>query len=284
MAWAVPGLLFFIVFAILPLVGVVYLSFTGWNGLGTPQLIGLENWTTLATDPSVPASVLTMLVLLVGSIVVQLPISIVLGVWAAGHQRNRAIIASIYFLPILLSGAATAIVWRQLLDPNFGVPAQVRSFLGGTGDFIGTPTGALTALVLVATWQFTPFHTLLFQGAARSIPEVLYQAAEIDGASRSRQFFSITLPQLRNTVIISLTFMIVGGLTSFETILILTDGGPGTATTTTPFLMYTEGFLRNRLGYGSAIAVVLVVLSAAVSIALARVSRYERMESTREGL
>ncbi len=282
--WAIPGLVFFIFFAVLPLMAVAYLSFTDWSGLGAPQLTGFENWIQLVGDRVVLDSIGIMLLLLVLSVAAQLPLSILLGVWAAGPQRNRAVLAAIYFLPLLLSGAAIAIVWRQLMDPNFGFPSQLKHVFGGSGDFIGTPTGALVMLVVVATWQFTPFHTLLFQGSARSIPKELYQAAEIDGANRYQQFFSITLPQLRNTVITSLIFLIVGGLTAFETVLILTRGGPGRATTTTPLLMYLEGFQRYELGYGAAIALVLVILATAISIILTRMSGYDRMESTREGI
>lgn len=282
--WAIPSLLFFVGFAVIPLVAVAYLSFTDWEGLGAPTLNGLDNWVKMVSDPNVPASFGITILLLVANIVVQLPVSVLLGVWAAGNQKNRAVLAAIYFLPLLLSSAAIAIIWKQLMDPNFGFPAQLRSIFGGSGDFIGTPTGALVMLVVVGTWQFTPFHTLLFQGSARSIPEVLYQAASIDGAGRTRQFFNITIPQLRNTIITSLMFMIVGGLTAFDTVLILTGGGPGRASTTTPLLMYFEGFQKYQLGYGSAIALVLVVLATGLSIVLTRFSGYDRMESTREGL
>ncbi|WP_325169888.1 carbohydrate ABC transporter permease [Arthrobacter sedimenti] len=100
-------------------------------------------------------------------------------------------------------------------------------------------------------WQFTPFHTLIYQGAAKGIPHVLYQAAAIDGAGMVRQFFSITLPQLRNTAITSIILMVVGGLTTFETVLILTNGGPGTDTTITAFYMYQQAFRSFDFGVGA---------------------------------
>ena len=105
-------------------------------------------------------------------------------------------------------------------------------------------------LTFVGMWQWTPFHTLIYQGGARAIPEVLYQAAAIDGAGRVRMFFHITLPQLRNTMITSIVLMVVGGLTTFDTILILTQGHPGISTTSTSYYMYMKGFAEFQFGAG----------------------------------
>ncbi|MEA9984260.1 sugar ABC transporter permease [Subtercola sp. RTI3] len=282
--WIVPGTIFFGLFAVVPLIGVAYLSFTSWNGLGTPQFTGLDNWTRLFADPVMPQAIGITLVLLVGTIVVQAPLSLLLGVWAAGLQRNRAILSAIYFLPLLLSSAAAAIMWKQLLDPNFGVPGQLAKIFGGDGSFLGTPTGAIAALIIVSSWQFIPFHTLIYQGAARAISPTLYQAASIDGAGLVRSFFSITLPQLKNTMVTSTVLMVVGGLTAFDLVLILTQGGPGTDTTTLPYLMYKDAFKSFDMGYGSAIALLLVIVATAVSIAMVKFSGYDKMTSTQEGL
>lgn len=189
-AWAVPGLLFFLVFAVAPMVGVLYLSFTHWDGLSTPQFTGTENWSRFFGDSQVRQSTLVTGALLIGNIVVQAPVSILLGVWAAGPQRNRAVLSALFFLPLLLSTAATAVMWRQLLDPNFGLPSKFEWLFGANP--MGTQQGAIACLVLVTTWQFVPFHSLLYQGAARAIPHTLYQAAAIDGAGRVRQFVHIT--------------------------------------------------------------------------------------------
>ena len=282
--WAVPGAIFFGLFAIIPLIGVAYLSMTDWKGIGTPSFIGLGNWVALAHDPRLAQSVTVTAILLFGSILVQAPVSLLLGVWAAAPHRNRAVLSSIFFVPLLLSSAATSIMWRQLLDPNFGIPAQFTSVFGGNGNFLGTRWGAITAIILVSSWQFIPFHTLIYQGAARSISQTLYQAAAIDGAGRIRAFFAITLPQLRNTMITSTVLMVIGGLTAFDTVLILTKGGPGTDTATLPYLMYTDAFKSYNMGYGSAIALVLVVLATGISILMVKLSGYDRMTSTQEGL
>jgi xylobiose transport system permease protein len=283
-AWAVPGLVFFSAFALVPMVAVAYLSMTKWRGVGDIDWVGFQNWANLPDDRFFRNSIWIMLLLLVGTIVIQLPIGIVLGTWAAGREKNRAVLSAIYFLPLVSSTAATATVWKQLMDPNFGIPSQLKAVFGGTGDFIGTRPGAITMLLVVGAWHYVPFHTLIFQGAVRSIPEVLYQAAEVDGAGRFRQFFHVTLPQLKQTIITSLIFMVVGGLTAFDTVLILTNGGPGRDTMITPLLMYFTAFREYKFGLAAVMAVILIAVAAAISIVLTRLSRYDRMDSAREGI
>ncbi|MCC9205217.1 carbohydrate ABC transporter permease [Arthrobacter sp. zg-Y769] len=282
-AWTLPATVFFVLFAVVPLIAVVVLSFMTWTGLGEPKFVGIENWETLAGDSVMLKSLWLSVLFIVLGVVTQTPVSILLGVWAAGPQRNRAVLSAIFFLPLLLSSAAISVLWRALLDPNFGVPAQLK-WLFGDGNLFGHQSTAIGVIIFVGMWQFTPFHTLIYQGAAKSVPPVLYQAAEIDGAGRARQFFSITLPQLRNSIITSVILMVVGGLTTFETVLILTNGGPGTDTTITAFYMFEEAFRRYNFGMGSAIALVLVVVATAISLIMVKVSGYDKMRSTMEGV
>ncbi|MET7755853.1 sugar ABC transporter permease [Streptomyces sp. NPDC005389] len=282
-AWAAPAAVFFGLFALVPLLLVVVLSFTRWNGLGSPEFAGLDNWSRLLDDPVMVKSLWLSLVFTVLGVVVQTPLSILLGVWAAGRQRNRAVLSAVYFVPLLLSITAVSVLWRAVLDPNFGVPSQAR-WLFDDGNLFGTQAGAIGVLVFVSTWQFTPLHTLIYQGAARAVPGVLYEAARIDGAGTVRQFFHITLPQLRNTVVTSMILMVVGGLTTFDTVLILTQGGPGTDTTNSAYYMYQKAFKSFDFGGASAIALLLVLVATLVSLVMVRLTGYDRMRSTMEGV
>ncbi|MFE7838415.1 carbohydrate ABC transporter permease [Streptomyces sp. NPDC057474] len=274
-AWALPGVLFFTFFAIVPMALALYLSFTSWDGLGDPQPVGLDNWRKLLDDPRMTQSLWLTVVLTVASWAFQTVIALLLGVWAAGRQRNRAILSAVFFVPFLLSSTAIAILFYALLDPNFGIIQK---------DTLGSQSGAFLAIVFVGGWQFIPFHTLIYQGGARQIPDVLYQAAAIDGAGRYRQFFSITLPQLRHTITTSTVLMVVGSLTYFETVLILTKGGPGTDTAILPYLMYEAGFKTYDFGYASAIASFLVIAATGLSLVLVRLTGFGAMRSTREGM
>ncbi|MFF3064588.1 carbohydrate ABC transporter permease [Oerskovia sp. NPDC057915] len=281
--WALPAALFFGLFALLPMVLVLVLSFTQWSGLGSPEFVGTENWSRLLDDPVMLKSIGLSLVLTALGVVTQTPVAMLLGVWAAGHQWNRAVLSAIFFVPLLLSAAAVSVLWRAVLDPNFGVPAQME-WLFGDGNLFGNQSTAIAVLVFVSLWQFTPLHALIYQGAAKAVPPMLYEAAEIDGAGRVRSFFAITFPQLRNTMITSVILMVVGGLTTFDTVLILTNGGPGTDTTITAFYMYQKAFRGFDFGLASAIAVVLVVAATAISLVMVRLSGYDKMRSELEGV
>jgi xylobiose transport system permease protein len=282
-AWAVPATIFFVLFAILPLLAVAALSFMSWGGIGDPEWVGLDNWSRVFDDPVMIKSIWLTLLLTVLGVVLQTPLSILIGVWAAGTQRNRAVISAVYFVPLLLSSTAVSVLWRALLDPNFGIPSEA-TWLFGDGNLFGEQSTAIGVLAFVSTWQFTPLHSLIYQGAARAIPQVLYQAAEIDGAGRVRQFFSITLPQLRNSIITSMILMVVGGLTTFETVLILTQGGPGTDTTISAYYMYQKAFKSFDFGAGAVIALLLVVAATIISLIVVRLSGYDKMRSTMEGV
>ncbi|MGW0519264.1 carbohydrate ABC transporter permease [Crossiella sp. NPDC003009] len=275
--YALPALAFFTLFAVLPMVLVFGLSFTAWDGLGAPRVTGADNWARLYADEQAHAALGRTLLIMVLSWLVQTPLALLTGVWAAGRQRGRAVLSALFFLPLLLSTAAIALLWQALLDPNFGLTAGVLAPLGD-------PELALYTVVLVITWQYVPFHTLLYQGAARAVPPALYEAAVLDGAGRLARFRHITLPQLRHTVISSSVLMLVGSLTTFDTVLILTGGGPGTATRILPLHMYITGFTGFELGYASTIGVLLMVLGAALSLIVLRATGFRAMSSQQEGV
>jgi raffinose/stachyose/melibiose transport system permease protein len=214
---------------------------------------------------------------------VQTPISLLLGVFTAGSQRYRAALAVLYFLPLLLSSAAVAIAFKALLDPNFGLATGLGlPFLAQ--DWLGVPQLALGLVIFVIAWQFVPFHTLIYQGGVRQIPKSLYEAAQIDGAGTIKQFFHITLPQLKYTIITSSTLMVVGSLTYFDLIFVLTGGGPGNSTRILALDMYLRGFRANLMGPASVIAVILVIIGLALALFLQRLGGKDKQGSQLEGL
>ena len=203
-------------------------------------------------------------------------------VYLARQTRYPEILAVIYFVPLLLSSAALAITYKALLDPNFGLGPGLKIPLL-TQDWLGRDNLALGVVVFVVSWQFIPFHSLIYQSGVRQIPKTLYEASEIDGAGRVRQFFSITLPQLKYTVITSSTLMVVGSLTFFDLIFVLTAGGPGDATRALALDMYKRGFQANLMGPASAIAVILVLVGLALALLLRRLGGRDAAESQMEG-
>ncbi|WP_433158872.1 carbohydrate ABC transporter permease [Kribbella sp. CA-247076] len=269
-AWmAIPALLIFVVFGVVPLFGVLFLSFTQWDGLGAINPAGFANWRSVLSDPALPHTVWVTFEIMILSWAVQTPLSLLLGTFLAGRQRYRGFLAVLFFVPLLLSSAAIAITYKALLDPNFGLGAGLKIGLL-TQDWLGRENLALGVVIFVVSWQFIPFHSLIYQGGVRQIPVSMYEAASIDGAGRVRQFFSITLPQLKYTIITSSTLMVVGSLTFFDLIFVLTAGGPGDATRVLALDMYKRGFQANLMGPASVIAVLLVLIGLALALLLRR--------------
>jgi raffinose/stachyose/melibiose transport system permease protein len=268
--WMVlPALLMFVAFGVIPLLGVLGLSFTTWDTLGVIKPSGFDSWHQVLTSPGLPHALWVTFEIMALSWLFQTPVSILIGVFLAGNQRYREFLAVLYFIPLLLSAAAIAITYKALLDPNFGLGAGL-----GLGilqqNWLGESGLALATVVFVVSWQFIPFHSLIYQGAVRQIPVSMYEAAQLDGAGRVRQFFSITLPQIKYTVILSSTLMVVGSLTFFDLIFVLTEGGPSDATRSLALDMYKTGFQANLMGPACAIACVLVVLGLLLALLLQR--------------
>ncbi|MFH9176652.1 carbohydrate ABC transporter permease [Streptomyces albogriseolus] len=279
---ATPALLLFTGFAVVPLVGVFALSFTTWDGIGSIRLTGLTSWRAVLTDPGLPHALWVTFLVMAVSWAVQTPLSILLGTFLAGRQRYRAVLGVIYFIPLMLSSAAIAIAYEALLDPNFGLGAGLK-IQALSQDWLGRPGLAFGVVIFVVSWQFIPFHSLIYQGGVQQIPKSLYEAAQLDGAGRVRQFFSITLPQLKYTIITSSTLMVVGSLTFFDLIFVLTEGGPGDATRVLALDMYKRGFQASLMGPASAIAVILVLVGLALALLLRRLGGRDAAASQLEG-
>ena len=280
MVW--PALLMFTAFGVVPLLGVLILSFTQWDGIGAINPAGLDNWQSVLTGPGLLHSIWVTFLVMALSWVFQTPMSLLIGVFLAARKRYRGFLAVLYFIPLLLSSAAIAITFSALLNPNFGLGTGL-GFEWLNQDWLGQGNLALGVLVFVVSWQFIPFHSLIYQGAVRQIPTAMYEAAEIDGAGRVRKFFSITLPQLKYTIITSSTLMVVGSLTFFDLIFVLTAGGPGDATNVLALEMYKTGFMANLMGPASVIAVILVLFGLGLALLLRKLGGGGASDSQLEG-
>jgi raffinose/stachyose/melibiose transport system permease protein len=281
-----PCLVLLVVFAAAPVVFAMALSFTSWTGAGPVHWVGLTNWLHLFGSAASQSALYRTLTAAGMSWAVEIFFGAVLGIYVAGRPRYRGYLAVVYFLPMVLSSTAIGIVWANLMDPNFGALSPLVRDLGihSAVNLLGSPRLALYAVTAVVCWQFIPFNTLLFMGGRRQIPEVLYEAARLDGASPFRCLRSITLPQLRYTFVTASVLVLVGSLGYFDLFLVMTDGGPGDATQVLAMRMYVQGFSAGQVGAGSTIAVALAVLGLAMGIALVWFTGFGRMRSQREGL
>ena len=281
-----PPLALFVVFMVVPMLVAVTLSFTVWNGLGNPRWVGWANWTHFFHDPVARTAVVVTVKVVVLSYLVQTPISMALGLITAGKERYRTFFATVFVLPLLMSTAGIGLLWGSLLDPNFGALRSLAiswhmSFLNQ--NWLGDPNLTLYVIIAIIAWQFIPFHTLLYAVGRRQIPPVLYEAALIDGASPWQLFWKVSLPQLRYTIVTSGILMIVGALTYFDIIYIMTGGGPGYTTRTLSLDMYYMAVRSQVYGYASVLAVVLGVIGIGIAVSLVRFSGFAKMASQQAG-
>lgn len=282
-----PAMLFFAVFALFPMVIAVYFSGLQWNGLSTPHWIGSANWIQVFESGEAWHAIRLTVEVMLLSWIIQTPISLMIGVFLAGSQKHRAVFSVFYFTPLLFSSVAIGVTWSYILNPSFGLVDELLKALGiGTGqeNWLGNPSLALFVVSLIIAWQFIPFHSLLYQGGVNQIPLSLYEAARIDGANPWHMFFSVTLPQLKYTVVTSSVLILTGSLTYFDLIFVLTQGGPGDATQVLAMDMYKQAFLNENVGLGSVIAVILALAGILMSILILRLTNFSRMESQMEGV
>lgn len=282
-----PTLVIYGVFIAVPMIFALVLSFTNWNVVGKLQWAGLANWSKFFSDPTAHHSLLVTLELAGLSWLIQTPLAMGLGIFVAGTQRYRAVYSAIYLLPLLLSTAGIALMWQGLLTPNFGGLASVASSLHLdflNQNWLGSTSITFYVIVGIIAWQFVPFHMLIYQAGRRAVPAVLYDAAKVDGATISQAFFHVTLPQLRYTIVTSSTLVLVGSLTYFDIIYILTLGGPDDKTMVLAMDMYNVGFMQTTFGYASVLAVVLGVIGIALAVGLVRATGFGTMHNSQEGI
>jgi raffinose/stachyose/melibiose transport system permease protein len=253
-------------------------AFTDWSGIsGERRFVGLDNFERLFSDPAGRAALRNALALTAFVVVIQIPLAfaLALGLRAAGGRRRRLRVA--FLAPAIVSPIVAAFTWRYLASP---APDEgVNALLGAVGlsalqqDWLGDPSLALWTIGGAVIWQHTGYSVVIFEAGLARIPRELTEAAELDGANRRARLWHVVLPQLRPALTIAIVLTTVGCLKLFDQVFALTGGGPGHATETPSTLIVREAFSFGRFGYSTAIALVLALLVAAVSLLQLRALR-----------
>ena len=266
MLWgfAAPALAVFIAFVLVPVALAAVYSFFNWNGLGPlVRFIGVDNYVRALTDPKFLEAIGHNLLIVVLSLAIQGPIAVGVALLLNRRIRFRGLIRTLVFVPYLLSEVIAALAFKLLLQPDGPLDGWL-SALGIHGDkplWLADQGLVMWTLFFVLSWKYLGFAILLMLAGLQAIPEELYEAAALDGASWWQIQRSITIPLLMPTVRIWAFLSMIGSLQLFDMVWVLTGGGPVTATTTMATYMVQYGFQRNQLGFGSAVAVILFVVS-----------------------
>jgi raffinose/stachyose/melibiose transport system permease protein len=254
-----PALLLFTLFVAMPMGEAARYSFYNWNGYGRPEnFIGLKNYAQLIGNHAFTRALVNNGLIIVVSLVVQLPLALGVALILAKRIAGAVAFRMIFFLPYILADVAAGLIWRFVFDGNYGLAAGVANLIGAAPVFpLGDKDWAFSAVLVVIVWKYFGFHMMLYIAGLQSLDKSLLEAAELDGANAYRRFRHITLPLLGPMIRLSIFFSVVGALQLFDMIVPLTGGGPFDTTNTMVSYLYFFGITRMRVGFGSAVGVVL---------------------------
>ena len=269
--FAIPALVILGIFVYFPLIKNIIYSFQSFTlSSVTKEWVGLANYKQLFTDKTILACLKNNILYALISIIIQVGFGLVLAAVLEDvvFQRVAPFFRSVYFIPTVISMTVVCLLFKFVYNPQMGL---LNSFLQAIGldnlakVWLGSKKTAMYAVIAVSQWQSTGYTTMLFIVAIQKIPHDLYEAAEVDGASKIERFFYITVPQVKQMFFVTMILTVVGAFTVFNEPYILTGGGPGTATMVLSLHMYQTGFIKQNMGYASAIAMLIFVITAVLS-------------------
>ena len=257
-----PAYLIFAVFILIPIGMVLYYSLTDFNMYAIPKFLGIKNYVKLFSDSEFLRAIYTIVTL-----TVQLALGLLLAVLLYKKSKAVPIFRTALYLPNIMSMVCVSMVWLWLYNPNFGIFNRLLEAIGvAPQKWLINPSQAMLCIILVGIWKNCGYSMVIFLGGLTGIPESLYEAAQLDGAGPIRRFLNITWPMLRPTTFFLVVTGIVNSFAVFEQVNILTSGGPLNRTTTVVHQIYRRGFLEFKMGYASAMAVLLLAFSLIVTM------------------
>jgi ABC-type sugar transport system permease subunit len=282
-----PAAFFLLAFTAIPLAQAVALSFQRWNGIEEPTWVGLRNYTLLMQDEVFWQSVGHTAYYTIATILFQTTIPLVIASFLHSGIRGSTVFRFIYFLPVIISLTITGLLWSMILEPNFGMLNEMLRSLGLRDLaqlWLADKNWVMPSVIFVSIWQSLGFFMMIFFAALQNVPEDLYESAAIDGANAVQRFRYITVPMLRRTILVVIVLNTIGGIKSFDHIWVMTGGGPNHASETLGTYLYrtafgTFGSSNPQLGYATAIAMLILVLSLGFSIIQIRAGRSGEIET-----
>ena len=265
-----PALLLIAIFIVYPVIDTFIISGYKWNGISADRIfVGLENWNTLIHDAMFWRSFQHNLIVMVFSILLQIPIGMLLATFLDAGGKKFNIFKVVWFLPYLMSSVAIAFLFIYALATNGGIISSLATIIMGkrtTIDLLGTSPNALFTVIGVMAWQFTPFYMVYFIAGYGNIDTTIYEAAVIDGATRGQYVRMIAIPLLGPIFKTACTMSLIGSLKYFDMIWNMTQGGPSGSTELMATYMYKLSFQQFNMGYGSCVAAGMFILITAIAL------------------
>ncbi len=265
-----PLVFFLLVFTLLPLLNMFFMSFFNvvWKGTGyVYEFIGFQNYLALPTDKFFVPGLKNTVVFAIIGVAIQMVLGFAMAFFVTKIRRGKAVFISLFLIPVLLPPIVIGSVWRLLYGYDFGIINYLLGFLGILPlDWLGSHALAFTSIVIVDVWHWTPFVFLLLLAGLESIPEDVYEAGRVDGVSALQELWYITLPLMIPTLLVTMIFRMITAFKVFDEIYLLTSGGPGTSTEVISFSIYKTFFQADNMGLGSAMSVVSLLLVSSLTI------------------
>ncbi len=257
-----PTLVIFSLFVVFPVFFSFYLSFHKWNMFSPDRpFVGLENYLQIVRNPEFWGVLKNTFIYTLGTVPLNMALSLVIAWFLNKKLAGRRILRTAFFAPVVMSSVAAAVIWRWVYEPNFGVLNYCLGLLGiPSVNWLNDPAAAMFALIVMGVWKTFGVNMVLFSAGLQGIPDHYYEAAEIDGAGRWAKFWNITLPLLSPTTFFILVMSVIGSFQVFDTVYVLTSGGPLGSTKVLVFYLYEHAFKFFEMGYASAVAYLLFAI------------------------
>ncbi|MBS5114966.1 MAG: sugar ABC transporter permease [Erysipelotrichaceae bacterium] len=257
-----PALIIFLIFSIYPIFNMIGLSFYEWDFISpTKVFVGFKNYVNLFKDAEFFQTLTNTIVYMVLTVGIGLILGIFLALFLKKDTKVNKFMQSIIFSPYIVSLASVSFLWMWLMNTDFGLINYILSIFNIPAiDWLGSPKIALFSLVIISVWKTLGYNTIIILSALQSIPKYLYEAASLDRANKKQVFFKITLPMISPTLFFLTIVNIIASFKVFDTIQIITQGGPQNSTNTLVYSLYEYGFKFYKIGYASTIGVVLLVI------------------------
>ncbi len=275
-----PAVLLMVVFVIYPIISNVVLSFQSWKGIfGTPKkFVGWENYIKVITNESFGRSMANAGIFMVVGFLIQMPLSFGLALLVTSKIKGKNLFRTVYYLPVILGTATVAVMWKNLMNPNYGVIMEILKKIGAEGavfDWLNTPWLNVWIVALVNCWKSSGYNMLIFCAGLVTIDETLNEAAAIDGCTGWQRIRYITLPLSKNSFKVYSILCITGCIKTFDIIWSMTAGGPNATSSTPGILLYLNAYQFKLMGRSAAIAIILLVLGVVLSILCNRIFKQE---------
>ncbi|MEG7649395.1 sugar ABC transporter permease [Listeria monocytogenes] len=273
---ALPVLLLAI-FMILPIGMALFVSFTDYDIVNSPNWIGFDNYIKMFRDPYFLISLKNTIIYTALFVPLGLVASLGAAILINMNKKGAGLFSTFFYVPVLCSTVATATIWYWLLNPQYGLINRVLGWFGINGPaWLYDSNWAMFAIVMMSVWMTFGTNMMIFLAGLQGIPANLYEASKIEGASRWKTFRYVTWPSLSRTTFLVTTMLIINAFQVFDQAYVLTKGGPGNSTITLVYYIYNEGFGGLKMGYASAISFVLFLIILVFSIINMRVNKEDR--------